>query len=399
MNNRKVTILTTDLYQGGVAESTRKLARLLSHKHCVHVIAYDSTPINVSVEAAGKVSRIGVPLAANFARTSFGRLMKRILRPFGMLYATLYMMWHILTCRPDVIISLMYIPNIVNIFSTRFFRGIRVIISERQDPRMDLVNAKLVSLIVRWLYKFADVVYVNSPGMVEAVKEFYHLPDDRIFLLNNFFFLDEIRERAAEPLPCEHERIFSGKVIITSGRLSAQKGQWHLIEAFSRIVRSNPDVNLVILGDGELRGYLIDLAECLGISDKVHFLGNVANPHMYVKRAQVFVFPSIWESFGNSLLEAMALGIPVISTSCKSGPGDIIDWGRCGIDIGQLPRFGEADESLDAKINNLAHTIDSLLNNDALWAEYSRKAWERSQEFNWSSADAIVDKMLIGAHV
>ncbi|EGR3150217.1 hypothetical protein DLH81_24270, partial [Vibrio parahaemolyticus] len=150
--------------------------------------------------------------------------------------------------------------------------------------------------------------------------------------------------------------------LVNSGRLSEQKGQWHLVKIIQKLRSLGVDVELYILGDGPLKSELISLTRQCGVEDYVTFLGNVDNPHSYVSQCDVFIFTSLWESFGNTLVEAMALGLPIISTSCQSGPGEIIGKGRFGLDIGLLPYYGE---DLDEKrLIDICEKIKLLINND-----------------------------------
>lgn len=112
--------------------------------------------------------------------------------------------------------------------------------------------------------------------------------------------------------------------IVTMGRLTYQKGQWNLIYAIKDIVVQYPKVRLYILGDGELKNELEELVKKLELEEHVFFLGFISNAHKFLRQCDLFVLTSLFEGLGNVLLEAMALGLPVISTDCKSGPREII---------------------------------------------------------------------------
>jgi len=118
-------------------------------------------------------------------------------------------------------------------------------------------------------------------------------------------------------------------VIIGIGRLTRQKDFGTLIRAFAEVRKRIPS-RLLILGEGEDRRSLEQLCQSLGISDDVDFPGFVVNPHAFLARAAVFVLSSRWEGLGNVLVEALAAGIPVVSTDCPNGPSEILDHGRYG---------------------------------------------------------------------
>ncbi|HOI08803.1 MAG TPA: glycosyltransferase, partial [Deltaproteobacteria bacterium] len=102
-------------------------------------------------------------------------------------------------------------------------------------------------------------------------------------------------------------------------------------EAFSRAAGDRSDWSLVILGEGEDRRLLQDLISRLSLDDRVLLPGRIQNLEPVLRRSDIFVLSSRYEGFPNVLMEAMALGLPVISTDCPYGPGDIIRHGHDGI--------------------------------------------------------------------
>lgn len=117
--------------------------------------------------------------------------------------------------------------------------------------------------------------------------------------------------------------------IVTVCRFSPQKDFPTLLLAFRALLERRP-ARLVLVGDGELRDEVGSMARTLGIADHVELPGFQPNPYPYVAGADVFVLSSFYEGFGNVIVEAMALGIPVVATDCDYGPGEIIEEGRSG---------------------------------------------------------------------
>ncbi len=113
--------------------------------------------------------------------------------------------------------------------------------------------------------------------------------------------------------------------IVSVGRFDHQKGFDLLIQAFINISKEFKEWNLVILGDGIQREYLQNLIKNGQIDDKVYLPGFVKNPFEIMQQADIFAFPSRFEGFGNTLIEAMSLGLPVIASDCEFGPSEIIN--------------------------------------------------------------------------
>lgn len=121
----------------------------------------------------------------------------------------------------------------------------------------------------------------------------------------------------------------SGARILTVGSLKAVKNQSLAIEAFARMRR--PGDRLMILGEGALRVHLQEEAARLGVADAVLLPGYRDDPAPYYASANLFVLTSDYEGFGNVLVEALAAGLPIVSTDCPSGPAEILDNGRFGV--------------------------------------------------------------------
>ena len=118
-------------------------------------------------------------------------------------------------------------------------------------------------------------------------------------------------------------------VLLAAGRLHPQKDYPTLLRAFAR-VRSDREVRLVILGEGDERPRLEALTRKLALTDHVRLPGYQKNPYAYMARAAAFILSSRWEGFPNVLLEALACGCSVISTDCPNGPSELLAGGHFG---------------------------------------------------------------------
>lgn len=157
---------------------------------------------------------------------------------------------------------------------------------------------------------------------------------------------------------------------VALGRLTSAKDYPTLLRAFAKAVGQGASHDLLIIGEGELRGELASLASTLNLNDRVHFLGHRTNPYSYLASADFFILSSKWEGFGLALLEAMALGLPAIATDCPSGPGEILDGGRAG----KLLPVGDVDA--------MANAIVEFSSNSSLRAEFARRSTRRAGELS-----------------
>jgi glycosyltransferase involved in cell wall biosynthesis len=214
--------------------------------------------------------------------------------------------------------------------------------------------------IKRWLrksaivacYRRADAIIANSDGVAKDISAVTGIPRSSIHVIRNPTVSQEMFEEAEAPVG--HPWFGSGgpPIILGVGRLARQKDFPTLLMAFAKL-RSKRPCRLVILGEGKERGNLISLASRLGIQTEVDLAGHVSNPFSFMKRAALFVLSSAWEGSPNVLIQAMALGIPVVAADCWSGPRDILQNGR----FGPLVPVGDADALAEAMARTLDHPL------------------------------------------
>jgi len=138
------------------------------------------------------------------------------------------------------------------------------------------------------------------------------------------------------------------KYILAVGRLMPQKGFATLIRAFVQFQGRVPH-DLVILGEGPLRGSLESLVVNYDLSDRVLLPGYLDNPFPVYRNADLFALSSQSEGFGNVLVEALALNTPVVATDCPGGPREILKYGR----YGTLVPMGDQEALADAMFREL----------------------------------------------
>ena len=275
--------------------------------------------------------------------------------------------------RPDVMVSFLKGMNVIA-YASRLALGPRpprwvaregnntdvVIDDEVKNP----LGRAAVKTLVRHCYRAADCVLANSHEMALGLERNLGVPHERLRVIHNPIDIDHIQRMAAEPLAQAPARRF----VVTAGRLEHQKAHDLLLQAFAASPACR-DMDLVILGKGSLEGALKAQAAGLGIADRVHFPGFVANPWAYLSRAALFVLSSRWEGFPTVVAEALACGVPALVTNCDYGPAEIVSHGDSGWVV--------PPENADA----LAQGMDRLLGEPAFAASLAARGLESVRRF------------------
>jgi glycosyltransferase involved in cell wall biosynthesis len=237
--------------------------------------------------------------------------------------------------RPTAMISTLNHANIIAIWARRI-AGVPIHLAIRQanTATISTVNAskireRLMPFLMRLFYPWADVIIANSNGVAEDLIERIGIPAEKVRVIYNPVLTTDMAEKAEETL--DHPWFSPGQppVILGAGRLTKQKDFPTLIHAVA-LVRHKLAVRLMILGEGEERSRLKAIVKELGMEQDTELPGFVVNPYKFMKHASIFVLSSRWEGLPNALIQALALGIRVVSTDCPSGPAEILDGGKWG---------------------------------------------------------------------
>ncbi len=134
------------------------------------------------------------------------------------------------------------------------------------------------------------------------------------------------------PISFESDAVatLGNKKVVSVGRLSPQKNYASLVRAFRKVADRHPDWTLDLFGEGPQHRQLEEQIVALGLSEKVFLRGNTTDVESELLEASCFVLSSIFEGFGIVLIEAMSMGLPVVSYACPCGPKDIISEGENG---------------------------------------------------------------------
>lgn len=180
-------------------------------------------------------------------------------------------------------------------------------------------------------YHEASQLVAVSDGVKQTAADFYDLPHDSIRTSYNFLDLDRLKRLSVESKESPAPETVSLFQIVTAGRLHEQKGMIYLLQAIRQLVSEGfQQVRLDILGDGELAGSLKQFVKEESLQTHVEFHGFQKNPIPWFKRSHLFCLPSLFEGMPNSLLEAMAVGVPVLAADCPSGPREVLRDGEFG---------------------------------------------------------------------
>lgn len=378
---KDIAIIIRALDRGGAERCASNLSIDLSTEYNTHLILFDG---KTRMYPAGKnVYDVSIP-PSNFKIIKMLNIIKRVIQVYKIKKEN----------NIKVSISLLDGANLVNVYGKS---NDKIIVSIRNYMSMSKLSKLKVFLLKKYCKK-ADCVVALSQTVKDDLINNFGISKDKIEVVYNACDSERLTDLANKE--SESALKINGPYIVTMGRLTYQKGQWHLIKAFKRVCIKYPDIKLVILGEGELKEELIKIVDKLGISNNVIFMGYVKNPHKIIKESELFVFSSLYEGLGNVLLEALACGKAIISTDCLAGPREIlepdsdlnitergikeIEYCKYGV---LVPSFDQEevnyeDINISEKEEILGDAIIKLLEDTKLKVMYEEKANERIKDFS-----------------
>ena len=356
---KKILLIVPALHQGGFEKVCVTTARLLQPYFQVKIVIFDSRDIAYDIK--------GIPVADLRLPSRDGKL--------GKIINVLKRGWRIHKIKKKEEIDIAYsfgptanLANIASFGKAKKWLGIR--------SYMDMGKPAQIRLFC----KCADKLICCSQVICQEVHEKYGYRG--AVTLNNPFDIKEVgklSETEQVKLPWTN-----GRIIVTMGREDEVKGFWHLIKSFALVHKRMPDTRLMVIGEGEYLQYK-ELAERLGVDDSVYFTGLKRNPYPYLKQGSLYVLTSYYEGFPNAMVEAMAVGLPVIATDCMTGPREILE-DRYGIlvpNMDPIPDFSEA--SISKEEENLSLKIIELLENPEKMQYYKKMSLERARVYSKES--------------
>ncbi|MEM4359976.1 MAG: glycosyltransferase [Candidatus Bilamarchaeaceae archaeon] len=371
----KIAFLIPTLHKGGAEKIASELSLWMPKKWEIVFILFEK---KINYPYRGKVISLDLPLEKNFFKDIYNfflRIFKlrKIIKEENI----------------DVVISFDDYANTLNSFVGR-----RPILTVHKPIQIaDIYKDPLRRVLSKTLRKFyarACRVIAVSRGIREDLIEYAGINENKVIVINNPYNIAEIRRRAKK----ESKIKVSKEYIVNIGRAEKEKGQWHLIRVFSKVHRSYPKLKLVIIGGGSLSAYIKQLITELNLVDNIiyvdKFLDNIAP---ILRGAKIFILSSIFEGFPNVIIESFSVGLPVISTNCRTGPAEIFEADminkngiiitKYGILVPPLDGvFKKYNEPLTAAESKLADAIILLLSDDKLRKKMAKYAKKRAEDFD-----------------
>lgn len=382
-NKTKVLLVVSTLNTGGAQKVAAELSNSLATRYDVEFLVNDTS--KASFPYTGTIRTLGLPEQTDKNSLVYQAkvLVRRIKRIKRIKKSGEY----------KAVISFMDSANIANVLSGKgncFCKTLITIHTNLSAAARDWKYRFFVIPAVRMLYERADVLLTVSKDIEYDLKNNLNYKFDNIRALYNGFDIKKIRQHSMQPLTeKETEQLNGFPVITTVGRLCYEKGQWHLIRAFSTVLDHYPNAKLVLVGDGEYKDRLKRIAMSLGLNERVQFVGFMENPYRIMRNSDVVVLSSYFEGLPSVLIEALAVGTPCVATDFKSGAREIlapelpidapllddIYKGQYGI-LTPLCKGGdlESGTSISREERLLSEAIITMLNNSKYYKQQAEKA-------------------------
>lgn len=275
--------------------------------------------------------------------------------------------------KPDILCPVMDAPAVAAIKAvSALVNKPKVAVCIQVSPYSQFVyqknlRARVLFSLIKSHYAAADHIIALSRGVKSEITALMPFITTKVSVIHNAGIAHGgLTQSAADMIRIQSPS--DGKLIVACGRLTEQKGYTYLLEAIGNVLKKEK-VYLWILGEGPLRAYLERYSAKLNVSEYVTFLGFKDNPECYMHAADIFVLSSLFEGFGNVIVEAMTCGTPVIASDCPHGPAEIINNNLDGI----LVPPGDSKA--------LSEAILRVLHNKKLGQRLSTQGMVRARDF------------------
>ncbi len=365
----KIVLLTTGLQLGGAETQVADLARgFLSRGHEVML---------VSVTGA---CTIALPMSPRLTLVE----LKASKTPWSLACAMRRLASRLRAWRPDVVHAHMVHANLLARL-TRVLAPMPVLVTSAHSRNE---GGRVWMLAYRLTDRLTDLTTNVSDDAVAAFVAQRAAPPGRIVSMPNG--IDTARYRP-DPLARQQCRAampgvgaLAAPVVFAAGRMVEAKGYPVMIDAFSRVVREMPDARLFIAGEGPMRGTVQARIDSLGLAHAVTLLGRRNDVAQWMCAADVYAMSSAWEGLPLVIGEAMACGLPIVSTDC-GGVREMIGGAPDDAPGNALVPVGDAQRLADALLRTLRAGQD---------ARHAVGATNRARIVSHYSLDAVVTRWL-----
>lgn len=337
--------------KGGAERVIANLSNYMSKDNNVYIVTLNNTDVMYKIDKKVIIEHLDEEKMDIYNKKSiFNKINRQIYRLKK--YKNIVKKYNI-----NIIVAFLPVPSFISLVIGRIANK-KVIISVRNDPQVEY-KSMLYKFLMKRLYKKADKIVFQTNDAMNYFSE--DIRKKGIIIPNplNPIFLNSYYEGKRK------------KTIVSVGRLEEQKNQLMLIRAFSKISKEFNEYNLKIYGEGTLRSKLQNEIDRLELNEKVKLCGISNNIKEDIKDASLFIITSNYEGMPNALMEAMALGLPVISTDCPcGGPKFLIENKKNGI----LIPVG------DEKV--LIESIRMILNNNKFAIQIGKNALEIGEKLS-----------------
>ncbi len=364
---KKCLLLIPRMGNGGAERVMATIANNLCCEHEVRIVTMTDDAESF-YPLDGRVSIAGLGQAVNRKN----KITKLFTMATGGVKVFFALRREIKTWKPDVVLSFLQSANAMAIFAKMFSSKCRLVVSERCDPAER-------SWLNRWFernfYRKADVVVCQSSKVIDFFPEKHR--GNCVVIPNPI---------AADAIPPRHEGA-RRHTVVGVGRLDGQKNFKMLISAFGKLPEQFSDYTLEIYGGGAREKELQEHIEAIGLQDRARLMGVKKGVMRYIADTALYVMSSNFEGFPNALAEAMATGLPVISTDFSTGVAADIVGEKNGIVI----PVGDEEALVDA--------MTTMLSDESRWEEMSRANRELLDALSedrvmmfWNEALALSEK-------
>ncbi|MES1925758.1 glycosyltransferase [Salinisphaera sp. T31B1] len=402
-SKRKIAIYHQHLNGGGAVKNVLKLTELfLGDGYEVDLVVHDRTGSLSSRTPAGVrvielqrsteiVTRIYMLYAATDDIDLFSRSMFRSRKQLDKLLYLPALTRYLRANRPAILFSNLWqlaitaitaracaAPSmpVVGIFRSAFFTQCAHTMTASKRPRK---WRRFLEYCQR-VYSRADAIVTVSSGIAQDLSAIVGIDDSRIRVIHNPVISDTYAAVIESELSIELCRP-TENFIVAVGRLSPEKNFSALIRAFAHL-NAHHSLRLIILGEGQQRPALEALCREMGLIGRVELPGWVEEPLQQIHRARLFVSTSLWEGFGNAIVEALSCGCPVVAFDCPHGPREILDHGRYG-------KLAAVDD-----VHGLAQAINSTLAQPPAASYLRRRALDFSESASAEGYRRLLTELL-----